>query len=242
MTAELKSRIQISLFVLLLLAAGRVAYIFHERHVSAPARRVEGESRTLTSDEYVVPKKFYAHDLPSAKGLEGDYVWVKQGYGNLVYPVRNGSPDLINGKPTLLPLEPLQIKDVVLRPAPPSWKAPAGESELLAVCARRDGTAVAVPIGSGRNGDFRLTVNDVVYIQDPHQLYAHWGSDTWKAIDSHQARPGMSELQVNFALGAPQSAGGGDYGDRTLEYSNGGSPVSVSFSNNKEVEIMPLKK
>jgi hypothetical protein len=52
----------------------------------------------------------------------------------------------------------------------------------------------------------------------------------------------MNELQVNFALGAPQSASGGDYGDRTLVYSNGGSPISASFSNNKATEITPVKK
>jgi hypothetical protein len=134
------------------------------------------------------------------------------------------------------------VKDVVLRPAPSSWKVPAAESELLAICVRPEGSSVAVPIGSARAGDFDLDFNDVFYIQDPHQLYHHWGHDTWKVIDSHQAKPGMNELQVNFALGAPQSAGGGDYGDRTLQYSNGGSPVSVSFSGNKAVEITPVKK
>jgi hypothetical protein len=242
MTAELKSRIQVLLFILLMLAVGRVAYIFHERNSGISTRHADDGKRALTSDEYVVPKKFYAHDLASSKALIGKEVWVKQGYGNLVYQGRNGSPELSRGKTSLLPLERLQIKDIVLRPAPASWKAPAGESELFAICARHDGSIVAVLIGSVRGGDFHLAVNDLFYIQDPHQLYAHWGDDTWKAIDSHQARLGMNELQVNFALGAPQSAGGGDYGDRTLEYSNGGSPVGVSFSNNQAVAITPIKK
>jgi hypothetical protein len=51
----------------------------------------------------------------------------------------------------------------------------------------------------------------------------------------------MNELQVNFALGVPQRAGGGDYGNRTLEYSNGGNPIAVSFSGNKAVEVTPIK-
>jgi|tagenome__1003787_1003787.scaffolds.fasta_scaffold20910632_1 hypothetical protein len=242
MTPELKSRIQIFLVVLLVLAAGRVAYIFHERNSAANTRKAEDESRALTSDEYVVPKKFYAHDLASAKALVGKPVWVKQGYGNLVYPVPNSAPDLNRGTASLLPLERLQVKDVTLRSAPASWNAPSGESELLAICARPQGSSVAVPIGSARNGEFHLQVNDIFYIQDPHQLYAHWGENTWKSIDAHQAKPGMNELQVNFALGAPQSAGGGDYGDRTLVYSNGGSPVSVSFSNDKATEITPVRK
>ena len=242
MNPEIRSRIQIVLVGALLLAAIRIGYIFHERNEAGVARKPENESRSLAEDEYVVPKKFYAHDLASAKALVGKPVWVKQGYGNLVYPMRGGAPDLNEGKAFLLPLERLEVKDIVQRPAPPSWKAPAGESELLAICQRADSSRIAIPIGTSRSGDFHLSVNDFFYIQDPHQLYAHWGNDTWKAIDAHQAKRDMNELQVNFALGAPQSAGVGDYGDRTLVYSNGGSPISVSFSNNKAVEIAPIKK
>jgi hypothetical protein len=241
MSPELKSRLQIFMVVLFVLAAARVAYIFHERNSAATIRKVDDGSRALTSDEYVVPKKFYAHDLPSAKALVGKPVWVKQGYGSFVYPVTNGAPDLSHGTASLLPLERLEVKDVVLRVAPPSWKAPSGESQLLAICARPNGALVAVPVGTSRNGNFHVAVSDAFYIQDPHQLYSHWNVETWKAIDQHQAKSGMNELQVNFALGVPQSAGGGDYGDRTLVYSNGGSPISVSFSNNKATEITPVK-
>jgi hypothetical protein len=241
MNPELKSRLQIFIVIMFVGAAARVAYIFHERNSAATVRKVDDGSRALTSDEYVVAKKFYAHDLASAKALVGKPVWVKQGYGNLVYSARNDNPDLSRGTPSLLPLERLDVEDVLLRPAPASLKAPAGESELFAICARPAGGTLAVPIGSSRNGDFHFHVNDVFYIQDPHQLYAHWSADTWKSIDAHQAKPGMNELQVNFALGVPQSASGGDYGDRTLMYANGGSPVSVSFSNNKATEITPVK-
>jgi len=241
MTPEIKSRIQIVLVGALLLAAIRIGYIFHERNEAAVARKSENESRSLTEDEYVVPKKFYAHDLASAKTLVGKSVWVKQGYGNLVYPLQGSVPELNQGKASLLPLERLEVQNVLQRPAPASWRAPSGESELLAICRRADSSSVAVPIGNSHGDDLHLAVNEVFYIQDPHQLYAHWGSDTWKAIDAHQAKSGMNELQVNFALGAPQSAGGGDYGDRTLVYSNGGSPIRVSFSNNKAVEITKTK-
>jgi hypothetical protein len=240
MKPELKSRIQVFLVLMLVLAGGRVAYIFHERHGAAPTRKAEDEGRSLTSDEYVVPKKFYAHDLASAKALVGKPVWVKQGYGNVVYPVQNGTPNLSRGGALLLPLEHLEIKDVVLHPSPASWNRPAGESELLAICARPDRSSIAVPIGFARDADFHLSVNDIFYVQDPHRLYAHWGNDTWNSIDAHQVKAGMNELQVNFALGVPRATNGGEYGDRILVYSNGGSPISVSFSNNKAVDITPL--
>ena len=242
MSPELKQRIQISLVVLLLLATARVAYIFHERQQAATAKRHDDGSRALTSDEYVYPKKFYAYDLPSAKSLVGKVVWVRQGYGNLVYPVADGRADLSRGKASLLPLEELKIRDITREVPPAAWKSPSGESELIAIAERSDGSKLAVPVGSfAADGSLKLVANDVFYIQDPHQLYQHWPPDVWKAIDAHQPKPDMNELQVNFALGMPQRTGGGDYGERTLEYSNGGKPIKVSFSGNKAVEITPVQ-
>jgi hypothetical protein len=241
MSPELRKRMQISLVVLLLLATARVAYIFHERKSAATARHGDDDSRALTSDEYVFPKKFYAYDLASAKALVGNPVWVKQGYGNLVYPAANGGADLARGKPSLLPIEQLKVTAVIRQAPPASWSAPRGETELLAIAERGDSSKLAIPLGAfSPDGSLKLIANDVFYIEDPHQLYRHWPADTWKFIDEHEAKPGMNELQVNFALGVPQRAGGGDYGERTLEYSNGGNPIRVSFSGNKAVDIVTI--
>jgi hypothetical protein len=242
MSPEIRQRIQMSLVVLLLLAAVRVAYIFHERRLAPAQRQHDDGSRALTSDEYVYPKKFYAYDLPSAKALVGKSVWVKQGYGNLVYSVANGGAELSQGKALLKPIEQLKVTDVIRQSPPAAWKALQGESDLIAVAERGNGLKVAVLIGAmAPDGSLKLIANDVFYVEDPHWLYSHWPVDVWKAIDAHEAKPGMNELQVNFALGVPRKAGGGDYGDRTLEYSNGGRPVQVSFSNNKAVEITPVQ-
>src|SRR4051812_5220746 len=189
MSPELKQRIQISLVVLLLLASARVAYIFHERHAAATARHREDGSRALTSDEYVYPKKFYAYDLASAKALVGKSVWVKQGYGNLVYPVADGRADLSRGKTSLLPIERLKIVDVIREAAPAAWKSPSGETELVAIAERNDGSKVALPIGAfSADSSLKLVANDVFYIQDPHQLYQHWSPDVWKAVDALEAK------------------------------------------------------
>ena len=138
MTAEFKHRIQIALVVLLLLATARVAYIFHERKSAGTVPHRDDGGRALTADEYVFPKKVYAHDLPSAKGLEGDDVWVKQGYGNVAYPVVNSVYTLDHGGPLLRPIEKLSIRTVVLQDPPRSWQKPAGERELMAICQRME--------------------------------------------------------------------------------------------------------
>src|SRR3954470_6713961 len=182
MSPETRQRIQMSLVVLLLLAAVRVAYIFHERRLAPAQRQHDDGSRMLTSDEYVYPKKFYAYDLASAKALVGKSVWVKQGYGNLVYPVADGRADLSRGKTSLLPIERLKIVDVIREAAPAAWKSPSGETELVAIAERSDGSKLGGPIGTfASDGSLKLVANDVFYIQDPHQLYQHWPTDIWKA-------------------------------------------------------------
>jgi hypothetical protein len=47
----------------------------------------------------------------------------------------------------------------------------------------------------------------------------------------------MSELQASFAIGLGIPEGSGDYGSRTLHYTNGGRPVTITFENDKAVEI-----
>jgi hypothetical protein len=52
----------------------------------------------------------------------------------------------------------------------------------------------------------------------------------------------MNELQVGFALGTSATASAGDYGNRTLEYTNNGNPVKVTFEKNRVVAITPEKR
>jgi hypothetical protein len=60
----------------------------------------------------------------------------------------------------------------------------------------------------------------------------------WAAIDQHQAKQGMNELQASMSLGAgiPQGSGG-EFGNRTLLYDNNGHPVKVTFVRNHATAI-----
>src|SRR5258708_31343828 len=97
----------------------------------------------------------------------------------------------------------------------------------------------AVDIGSATGDDYHFTVNEEFFIDDPHQLYKHWPKDVWDAISRREAKAGMNELQVGFALGTSASADPGSYVNRSIEYTNAGKPVTVTFSNNRAVQIAP---
>ena len=91
----------------------------------------------------------------------------------------------------------------------------------------------------GSGGDYRLYIDDMLYLDDPHQLYRHWPAEAWQAVDQHQVRKGMSELQVGFALGAGDLHGSGLGPTRVLTYPNNGKPLVVTFEHDKAVDIQP---
>ena len=230
MTPETKQKIQLFLVVAFLVAGVRTAMIFYERW--APAKT--SEAPPLNPDYYVVPKKLYAYDLKSARQLTEQPVWVKEGYRYTYYPYRNGHTDFSHEAGLLLPLEKLEVKDVVTDPTPGS----RDERQILAVF-EQGGQTYAFPIGSIKQDNPRIYSDEILYIQDPHQLYKHWPADIWQAIDQHQVKPGMSELQVDFSIGLGLLEGRGDSDVRTLNYPNGGKPLRITFRNGKAAEIQP---
>jgi hypothetical protein len=229
---ELKQRLQLVMVVAIVISGARLIFILYQRHES----RLQAlkQPAPLNADYYVTPKKLYPYDLKSARQLTQQPVWVKVGYGYTYYPydAARHRVDFSHeaGKP--LPLEKLQIKDVISEAAPQS----PGERQVMAVF-EKDGKAYAIPIGSEKGGEYKFYSDDMLFIQDPHELYNHWPSDVWSAIDQHQVKPGMSELQADFAVGLGIPEKSGEPGNRTVNYPNGGNPLSVSYRDDKAVGI-----
>jgi len=232
---ELKQRLQLVMLVAIVISGARLIYILYQRHES----RLQAlkQAPALKADYYVTPKKLYPYDLKSARQLTRQPVWVKVGYGYTYYPYNAARHrvDFAHEAGKLLPIEKLQIKDLVSVVAP---EAP-GELQVMAVF-YKEGKAYAFSIGSIHGGEYKFYSDDMLFIQDPHELYNHWPADVWSAIDQHQVKPGMSELQADFAvgIGIPEGSGGGA-GNRTVNYPNGGNPLVVTYRNDKAVSIKP---
>lgn len=236
MDSEVQKKLQIFLAVAIVVAGGRAAYIFYERHEA----RLQGDAqhlqeRALKADYYVTPKRLHAYDLKSARQqLTAQAVWVKYGYQLTYYPYdrERRATNFLHEAGTLPPLQKLAIQDVVAEVAP---QAP-GTKQVLAVFSLQ-GKGYAVPIGAEKGEDFKLRAADIFFLEDPHGLYKHWPAEVWQKIDAHEVQAGMSELQASFAIGVGLPEGSGDYGSRTLQYPNGGKPLVISFENDKAVEI-----
>jgi len=221
--------------VAILVSGTRLAYILYQRHESR-IELAKKQPPPLNPDYYVTPKKLYPYDLKSARQLTQQPVWVKVGYAYTYYPYdpARRHVDFSHEAGKLLPIEKLQVKDVISSASPES----PGEPQVMAVF-EKDANTYAFSVGSVQGIDYKFYADDMLFIQDPHELYKHWPAEVWDAIDKHQVKPGMSELQADFAVGLGIPERSGEPGNRTVNYPNGGNALSVTYHGDKAVEIKP---
>lgn len=233
MSPETRQKVQLVLLLAILVAAARTVYIFYQRHAErAEQARLRFQTKPLNPDYYVVPKKLYPYDLKSAQQLTQQPVWVKEGYRYTYYPYANHRSDFSHETGQLLPIEKLQIKEVALDRSPGS----PDQKQVIAVF-DQDGKTYAFPIGSEKDGNYQIYSDEMLYIQDPHELYKHWPPDVWQAIDQHQVKPGMSELQADFAIGMGVPERSTDPDVKTVNYPDGGKPLSITYRDGHAAQI-----
>ena len=240
MDQESKKRIQVVLLVAMVLAGLRVVYIFFERRNDAEQaaqqeKQLQLKKDTLPdADYYVSLRKIHAYDLASAQELTKGPAWVRTGYSSAYFPFDTSSKHVRFGLQTglLTPLQKLQITDVVFDHAP---TAPV-QKQIMAVF-EQEGKHYAFSIGAAAGSSFTWYADDMLFYDDPHELYKHWSADVWDAIGKHEVRPGMNELQADCAVGLGLLDGSGLGEERTLRYANGGKPLTVMFRGGKAVEI-----
>jgi len=239
MSPETKNKIQLALLIAFLLATARVGYIFYQRYQD----RVREEQQKANAigysnpDYYVHPKKLYPYDLKTAKQLTQQPVWVKEGYRYTYYPYNPATKhvDFAHSAGLLGPIEKLAIKDVIMA-TPPSDK----RKQMMATF-EKDGQNFAVPIGFEDEGEYKIYSDEMLFIEDPHVLYKHWPADVWQAVEQHQVKAGMNEMQADFAIGMGVPDPGDTSYEKTVHYPNGGKPLVVVYHDGKAAEITPDK-
>jgi hypothetical protein len=229
----------ITLFVLAVVGI-RGYFIWKERHTPF-AIKPRYEEKNLTADDIVQPRKLYIDDLKSARTLKGKTVWMQAGNEMDYYPYAADHVDFAKKAGVLPSIQALKIEDMVTQSAPASVqnRVPHGNSQVLAIFEEPGSSKqYAVPVGYLDGSDSKFYCDDLFYYDDPHQLYKHWPADIWQAVDAHQAKPGMNELQVTMALGNVQQSESSNYGNRTVHYTvPGGKDVAVDFSNDRATEV-----
>jgi hypothetical protein len=239
MSEEAKKRIQIGLGLVVVIVGVRAGYILYRRHEDSLAAQKLEQAKNAgysNADYYVVPKKLYPFDLKSAKQLTAQPVWVKEGYRYTYYPydAARKRTDFGHEAGLLLPIERLEIKDVVT-----DIPAGAGNRRQVMAVFQKEGKSYAVPIGFENEGQYKIYSDEMFYVQDPRELYKHWTADVWQAVTQHEVKPGMNELQADFAVGMGTLDAGSSSAERTLRYANGGKPLVVIYREGKAAEVRP---
>jgi len=239
LSPEAKQRIQIALILAMAVAAVRVGVILFQRHADEVDRANKTRAQNAgysNLDYYVNPKKLYPYDVKSAKQLTQQPVWAKEGYKYTYYPYDAASKrvDFAHEAGLLLPLERLEIKDVVT-----DIPREAGSRRQMLAVFEKDGKTYAVPIGFEADGQYTVYSDEMLFIEDPHVLYKHWPADVWQAVDQHELKLGMNELQADFAVGMGVPDSGSSSYEKTVRYPNGGKPLVVVYHDGKAAEVKP---
>lgn len=236
---DVKQKIQIALALAIAVAAVRTAYVLYERH-SEDKRETQpaASAPPLNPDYYVVPKKLYPYDVKSARELTKQPVWVKEGYRYTYYPYNPAThrTDFTREAGLLLPIQKLEIKDVITDKAPNS-----GAQKAIMAVFENEGKSNAVQIGLITDDEYRFYSDAMFFVQDPHELYKHWPADIWQSVDKHEIKPGMNEFQAVFAIGMGRPDSQTDPSWKTVHYPNGGNPIAITFHDGKATEIKPDK-
>lgn len=237
---DVKQKIQIALALAIAVAAVRTAYVLYERHAEnkQETQPAAAAAPPLNPDYYVVPKKLYPYDLKSARELTKQPVWVKEGYRYTYYPFGATAhrTDFAHDAGLLLPLQKLEIKDVVTDMAPN-----AGAQKAIMAVFENEGKSYAVQIGVLSEGEYKIYSDAMFFVQDPHELFKHWSAEVWQSVDKHEVKTGMNEFQAVFSIGMGRPDSQTDPSWKTVHYPNGGNPLAITFHEGKAVEIKPDK-
>ena len=233
---------KIALITLLITLAIGGSYLFVVwRHRQNPGITPANDARqTLSKDDLVVMREFFFTTFESTQRLEGTTVWMKNGYTMPYFPYINGHVVFAKQVGVVPAAQRMDVKKIVKAAVPASLddNMEHGSRQAFAVFALAgNATLYAVPIGYMAGNQEAYYCDLIFYYDDPHKIYDHWSKDVWAAIDAHQVKPGMSEVETRMAIGRNLQTDGGKEGDRTVTYDQNGKHWTVTYVKNQATTI-----
>jgi hypothetical protein len=203
---------------------------------------VVGEEQKVTMDDVAMVRMEFPQHFDDVKDLEGKSVWMKNGYTMPYFPYAVGKVDFKKPVGLIPPLLKLNVKKAIRAavPADVDDGVSHGQRQALLVFTLpgEEKQEFATPVGAMDAGEEQYYDDLLFFYDDPRTIYSHWPSDIWAAIDAHQAKPGMNELQTRLAIGqkiqtdSPQTEG-----NRTVIYDADGKKWTVTFRNDKALTV-----
>lgn len=201
----------------------------------------QNQEQQLTADDVAVVRMEFPAHFEDVKDLEGKSVWMKNGYTIPYYPFAGGKVDFKKRVGQIPPLQKLDVKKAIKAavPADVDDGISHGQRQALVVFTFPDDKQeYATPVGAIDTGTEQYYDDLLFFYDDPHTIYRHWPKDLWAAIESHQVKPGMNELQARLAVGQKiQTDNPQAEGNRTVTYDADGKKWTVTFRNDKAITV-----
>lgn len=227
------------LFGITILIGGTYLFIVFKRRAQ-PGVGVK-QPQQLTADQLAIVRVEFPQHFEDVKDLEGKSLWMKSGYAMPYYPYTGGHVQFGKEIGLIPPDQRLEVKKVIKASAPASIhdNIEHGDRQALVVFAMPDGKDLfATPVGFMSGPLEEHYYDDMLfYYDDPHIIYSNWPKDVWQAVDAHQVKQGMSELQTRTAIGMRAQPDGQIEGDRTVDYDVNGKHTVVTYRHDKATSI-----
>ena len=202
-------------------------------------------SQTLSRDDLAVVREFFPVHFEDTERLEGTSVWMKNGYVMPIYPYV-GAQVVFAKRIGLIPAaQRLDVKKIVKAPVPAKEDdgIEHGSRQAFAVFALPGKPDLyATPIGYMQGNEEGYYTDILFYYDDPHTIYDNWPKDVWAAIDAHQVKQGMSELETRMSIGQKMHVDGETEGDRTVTYDQDGKHWTITYVKNRATTIQTTVK
>ena len=197
-------------------------------------------NQPANEDDLAVVRTFSPQHFVDTLRLQGTTVWMKNGYTMPYFRYEGGRVEF-NKRVGLIPsLQRLDVKKIVKAAVPANVDdgMSHGSRQALAVFALPGSPDMYATAIGAMDGSQEAFYPDILFFyDDPHTIYDHWPKDVWAAIDAHQVKPGMSELETRMAIGQKMHATGETEGDRAVTYDQDGKQWEVTYVGNKATEI-----
>jgi len=201
----------------------------------------QGQQQQLTADDVAVVKMEFPSHFEDLKDEEGKSVWMKNGYTMPYFPYAAGKVDFKKRVGVIPPLQKLEVKKAIKAAVPTDVDdgISHGTRQAMYVFTLPDNKQeYATPVGAMEGAEEQYYSDLLFFYDDPHSIYTHWPTDVWAAVDAHQAKPGMNELQTRLALGQKiQTDSPSAEGNRTVTYDLNGKKWTVTFHDDKATAI-----
>lgn len=239
----------------LIVAVGVELLYLHHRNAADANLQVQQrgvyEKGTISDDDTVMYglKHLRPDSMKDIRDLDGKHVWISAGGQMDFYKDTGNRVNFSSLVGTLPGAEDLLVKGFFEQTAPTSGRAvsrlgPAQKYVMLAFTEPKESdakTVYAFPIGIYKSDGYTFYSDQVLFYDDPHELYKHWGPQMWSVVDKHGTVLGMTENQAMMSMGQVITPHGDKMGDRSVTYDNNSHPVDIDFVNGRAVKITPGK-